>query len=290
MKSKSLIFGIFVAALLTATPNFVQAANPPALKQSALATPDFTLSANEAVVMDSRTGKVLFEKNADAPWPAASLAKLMSAVVFVEQKPVLSRLVSITAADEVGGGRLRVAAGTKMTLKDIFYSALVGSANNAAMNMMRNSGLSRVQFIDLMNVRAATLGMSSSKYYEPTGMDPRNTVSARDMAKLARHAFDNPLIQKTAQTAKYQFKTSSPVINKTIKNTNALLLDPNNDLWVVAGKTGFIDEAQYNLAVRVKTMRKDKDVVVVVLGADTKQKSFDETEKLAKWAWQNYVW
>ncbi len=267
------------------------AASPtPSLKAGWQDLSESSLTAHGAIVVDIASGKTLYQKNQDGIWPAASLTKVMTSVIWLEQKPTMSRRVTITDADEVGGGRLRVATGTVVTQKDLFYCALVGSANNTAMAMMRASGLSSATFVDQMNVRAVTLGMSGTRYHEPSGMDPRNTVTARDMARLITYAFANPTIRKAVQTGYYRFSTIAPRIDKTVKSTNALLLDSTNDLWITGGKTGYLDEAQNNLAVTVKTMRKDKELAVVVLGAATKRGSFDEAERLAKWAWQNYEW
>lgn len=280
---------LIVTFLAAGTASAVTSSGPE-LKKGWVDLPESSLTAKSAIVLDSATGKVLYTKNPDAVRSLASLSKVMTSVIFLERKPNWDKTVTITDADEVGGGRLQVPSGTKLTNRDLLYSALVGSANNAAMSMMRNSGLSNALFVDQMNVRAATLGMSSTHYNEPSGMDPGNVTTARDMSKLVRYAFANPTLQKAAQTMHYRFSTLSPVIKKDIKSTDELLLDPNNGLWITAGKTGYIDEAQYNLAIKVRDMNRSHELIVVTLGADTKQLSFDETEKLAKWAWQNYVW
>jgi D-alanyl-D-alanine endopeptidase (penicillin-binding protein 7) len=278
-----LLFG----ALLPLSPAL--AAPLPSLKNNWSNLPESSLSSNSAIVIDYKSGKVLYSKNPDAPRTAASLTKVMTSVIWYEQKPLLKKQVAILDEDEVGGGRLRVATGTVMTANDLLHCALVGSANNAAMALMRTSGLGAKTFIDQMNVRAVTLGMPATKFYDAAGMDARNTTSARDMAKLVAYAFENRLLQKAAQTGEYKFTTQSPRLTKNIKNTNQLLLDENG-LWIVAGKTGYLDEAKYNLAIRVKDPAKKRELVVVTLGAESKKQSFDETEKLTKWAWGNYVW
>jgi len=281
---------IFTSMLAVFVPTARAATVGPTLKSGWKDLPESSLTSDAAIVLDSKTGKVLYEKNPDAKRVLASLTKIMTSVIFVEQKPSWSRVVAMSDDDEVGGGRLQVATGTKLTNKDLLYCALVGSANNTATAMMNNSGLSDTVFIDQMNVRAATLGMSSTRYDDASGMDPRNVTTARDMSKLVQYAFGNPTIQKAASTMEYRFSTISPVIKKKIKNTDELLLDADNDLWIVAGKTGYLDESKYNLAIKVKDMKKTRELVVVTLGADTKRQSFDETEKLTKWAWDNYEW
>ena len=279
-----------LSILLLVLPLAAGAAGGPALKTGWRDLPEDSLTAHSAIVLDRKTGKVLYTKSPDLPWVAASLTKLMTSVIWMEQQPRMSGTVSLTDEDEVGGGRLRVATGTILTSKDLLYCALVGSANNTAMAMMRTSGLPRDAFVREMNIRAATLGMTQTTYVEPSGMDTGNVTSARDMATLATYAFGNPTIRRAAQTGSYNFLTVSPTIVKSVKSTNALLLDPANGLWITGGKTGYLEEARNNLVITVQTMRRDKELVVALLGADTKQHSFAETERLTKWAWENYVW
>jgi len=248
------------------------------------------LTANSAIVVDRASKKVLFSHNHDLPWTAASLTKLMTAIVFIEQNPGWSQTAQILSADEVGGGRLRVSSGSLMTVKDIFYSAITGSANNCAVALMRLSGLSNDQFIGQMNFRAWVLGMKDTRYYEPSGMDPKNVTTVDDMAILADYAFGNGWVKKAATTFWYKFNVISPSLAKSVKNTNDLLIyDP--DLYITGGKTGYLEESQYNLAITTKHMRESRpELIVIVLGSDTRQKSFDEAKSLALWMWDNYDW
>jgi D-alanyl-D-alanine carboxypeptidase len=248
------------------------------------------LTANSAIVVDRASGKVLFSHNHDLPWVAASLTKIMTSVVFIEQNPSWYANAHILSQDEVGGGRLRVASGALMTVKDIFFSAVTGSANNCAMALMRLSGLSDEQFVGQMNFRAWVLGMKNTRFYEPSGMDVRNVTTVDDMAILANYAFGNGWIRKAATTFWYKFNVISPALAKSIKNTNDLLIyDP--DLYITGGKTGYLHESQYNLVIATKHMSQQQpDLIVVVLGADTRQASFDEAKRLALWMWNNYEW
>jgi D-alanyl-D-alanine endopeptidase (penicillin-binding protein 7) len=293
-KDMKRIVGSFLALLFLLFPaQGVGAAtkiSKPVLKKGASIPAESSFTASSILVIDAKSGAVLYEKSPNLLWPTASITKIMSSVIFLEQKPNMASVVALTDQDEVGGGRLRVETGTTLTKKDLLYCALVGSANNTATAMMNNSGLTRKAFIKEMNIRAKVLGMHNTTYVDASGMDVQNTTTAADVAILAKYAFANSTIQRAAQTANYRFSTIKPVIDKTIKNTNALLLDPDNDLWILAGKTGYLEEARNNLVVRVQTMQKTKELIVVVLGASTKQHSFSETESLTKWAWKNYAW
>lgn len=261
-------------------------------------TDDFETKANgfaSAIVIDVTTKKVLFSYEPTKPWPAASLTKLMGAMVYLDKKPAWSSIVSITKNDEVGGGRLRVASGAKLTVRDLLYSSIVGSANNAATAMVRLSRMSMANYTAAMNKKAKALGCLQTKFVDASGMDVSNQTTVQDMAKIAEAAFKVPEIRRAATTVSYSFKVlnASPKSSRhTIKNTNALLIDENNGLYVTGGKTGYLDEAKNNLIVRLRPSQKDKsrELLVIVFGAETRQSLFSEAERLARWSWSAYDW
>ncbi len=245
-----------------------------------------------AVVMDAQTKKILYSLNPDKPWSAASLTKLANALVFVDTKPAWNKVVSILSKDEVGGGRLRVSSGATLSVRDMLYSSIVGSANNAATALARVSGLGLTKYVKAMNVKAKALGCTNTVFKDASGMDPGNMTTARDMAKIASVAFNKTEIKSPASTAAYTFRIRNTGQVKTIRNTNQLLLDEDNGLYVLGGKTGYLDEAKNNLTIRVRPDRYNstQELIIVVLGADDRVKSFDSAQRLAQWAWEAYDW
>jgi D-alanyl-D-alanine carboxypeptidase len=248
-----------------------------------------------AIAVDVESGMILYEYEGLRAWPAASLTKLMSALVYLDNQAPDGTVVAMTSADEVGGGRLRIASGAKLTTQDLIYSSITASANNAAMALARLSGLGAKKFLGAMNAKAEAFEMRRTTFVDAAGIDPSNVTCARDLAKLAWRAFDNAWIKKSATTAQYRFKIRNTGEMKTIKTTNALLVDPQyNDVFVTGGKTGYLEESQYNLAVRLRPMEavgnNDRHVLVVVLGAPSREASFVSAEALAKWVWEVYKW
>lgn len=245
-----------------------------------------------AVVMDFKTKKILYSLNPDEVWPAASLTKLTGALVFLDTKPSWNKVVAILKNDEVGGGRLRVNSGAKLTMRDMLYSSIVGSANNAATALARVSGLGMTKFVSSMNAKVKALGCSQTSFKDASGMDTRNVTTARDMAKIAAAAFSKAEIRSPASTATYTFRILNTGQVKTIRNTNKLLLDDENGLYVMGGKTGYLDEAKNNLVIRVRPDRYNatQELIVVVLGAEDKDKSFTSAQRLAQWTWSAYDW
>lgn len=245
-----------------------------------------------ALVIDAQTGKALYTFQPHKKWSAASVTKLMSSLVFLDHRPSWNKIVSLSSKDEVGGGRLRVKAGARLSVQDLFYSSIVASANNTAMAMARVTGLSQKSFVSKMNAKAKALGMTESHFVEPSGMDPANLTTANDLAILAQAAFGNSAIRSAASTASYEFRIRNTGQLKTLKNTNTLLTqDP--DVWVSGGKTGFLYESMYNLVVKLSPMDRSvprHPVFVVVLGAPTLSRSFSSAKALAQWAWKAYDW
>mgnify|MGYP001596408388 CR=1 FL=1 len=246
-----------------------------------------------AIVMVPRTHEVLYAYEATKPHPAASLTKLVNALAFVKAAPTWNTIISLKKEDEVGGGRLRVATGARMSIKDLMYSSITASANNAATAMMRLSGKKKSVFLKEMNQTVAKTGAKYSTFVDASGMDPRNMTTANDMALIADTAFRDPTIRRAATTMKYTFVVRNTGEKKTITNTNTLLTqDP--DVWVVGGKTGYLEESKYNLVVQMRPILAggssvpNKEVIVVVFGAPTKDGQFISAKRLAQWAWQQY--
>jgi len=245
-----------------------------------------------AIVIDPATGKRLYAYLPDKKWTAASLTKLTNALVLLDQKPRWSKTIAYSSKDSVGGGELSLKSGTQITIQDLFYSSIVASANNAAMALARTSGLGVDGFVKKMNAKAKSLGLTTTKFYDPVGMDPRNVTTAAEMAVIAGKAFSTPAIQKAATTMTYRFATSNPTVKKTITSTDHLLTR-DDTLYVLGGKTGFLYESRYNFVVKMRPMDADPakpPLLIVVLGSPTYEGSFNAAKGLANWAWKAYTW
>ncbi len=245
-----------------------------------------------SAVITRADGKVLYAFKPDASHTAASLSKLVLALVMLDKNWNWNRVVKMSKADEVGGGRLRVAAGSRIALGDLWQSALGSSANNAAMAMARIAGPGIPSFVKKMNAKVQAIGASSSVFHDPAGMNPKNTTTAADMARIARAAFKQKRVSDASQRGPYTFQLAGTTLTHTIKNTNAPLLD-DPDMYLLGGKTGYLPESMYNYTAELRPLADDgtqdpkKDVIVVVLGAPSTQGAMDSAKRLAKWAWSD---
>ncbi len=256
----------------------------------------FTPTTNEfaaALVILPKTHQVLYSFKPDTPRVVASLTKLANALVFLKKPGDWNRLVTMKAADEVGGGRLRVATGAKISTKDLFYSSITASANNAAMALARISGYTMKMFVAKMNKTVHELGATHTTLYDASGTDPRNISTAHDLALIAEAAFRSPVVHRAATVVTYPVYVVTEKRIHPIKNTNPLLAD-GTGVWVVGGKTGYLEESMYNFVGEFKPELADgspesgKDIIVVVLGAPTKEGQFQTAKRLAQWAWNTH--
>jgi D-alanyl-D-alanine endopeptidase (penicillin-binding protein 7) len=246
-------------------------------------------------ILNDKTGQFIYEKGASSSLPIASLTKLVAVKVFFDQHPTLNKVVEYKKQDEdynasysdpERNAKLNVKEGETMTIEDLVYSALVGSANNAVESLVRVSGISRDEFINKMNEFASSVGASGTKFIEPTGLAFQNVSTAKDYAIMIKEVLANPLIQKISTTPKYTFNTVNTKKPHTLYNTNAFLREGlfalENKLKITGSKTGFLDEAKYCLATSVSGPSGER-LTVVNLGASSKNDSFEEVKELIKY-------
>ena len=231
--------------------------------------------ARHAVVLDPATGELLYEKNAAITAPIASLSKLMTAIVFLEQEPQLDRVVEVTRAELRGGGRTQLRNHERLQLNDLLHMSLMSSDNVATRVLVRESGLSAEDFLGSMNRRAVELGLARTRFVEFTGLDERNVATAADCATLLRAAAENPRIQEIMTTRSYEFRSATRP--HFVANTNRLLYGRYE---IRGGKTGFISEAGYCLATWVHTQ--GRDLIAVVLGAPTASTRFADVVRMVQ--------
>jgi len=272
------------------TPAVVTNESLPTYKVSAASVSQAPkVTASSYHILDAATGQVLAEKNSSTSVPIASLTKLMTAMVVLDAGVDMNKVMTYSKTDVTPYAYLRIKTGETLTVKDLFYSMIVGSANNASTTLARSTGMTRAQFISAMNVKAQALGLTGTSFADTSGLDPKNVSTAADMAIIANHAFHNyPLLRKASTVTVYTFKTKNTKISHTIKTTDKLLTQKNG-LTITGGKTGFLDEAKYTYVLRVKNA-KGAQVVVALLGSSTSTTRFNEAANLASWAWKNFTW
>jgi D-alanyl-D-alanine endopeptidase (penicillin-binding protein 7) len=235
--------------------------------------------AEAAIIYDPVTGKVLWETHAEDQRSIASITKVMTAVVFLEESPDLSESVLVLPADMRGASTTYLRRNEKVTKENLLHLMLIASDNAAARVLARSSSYGPAGFIDRMNQKAADLGLTSTHYADPSGLLAANVSSAYDMARLITFASKEPRISSVMQKQEYTATAGRRTI--TIHSTNQLVRQ--GDVDVQAGKTGFITKAGYCLATLLRLPQGGPQVAVVVLGAKSNAGRFWETRHLFNW-------
>ena len=243
---------------------------------SGAVVPDIRAAA--AIIFNPETGQVLWEENAQDKRSIASITKVMTALVFLEDQPDLSQEITIERGDVYAASTTYLRSNERITLDNVLHLTLIASDNGAARALARVSHGGTASFVERMNEKAIELGLESTSFADPSGLDPANISSAYDLSRLITFASGNEQIAPIMRTAQYSFKTSRRTVN--IHNTNRLVT--GGDVDVMGGKTGFIGKAGYCLATLLR-LPQGNQVAVVVLGATSNTGRFWETRHLANW-------
>lgn len=242
-----------------------------------------------AIVVDAATGQVLVEQNADASGFPASVIKLMDMMVILDQinsgKISLSNAVTVTAeSSKIGGSQVYLKEGEVFTMEDLMYALMIQSANDSAMAMALSVAGSSAGFVEMMNKKAAELGMSNTAFHSVHGLPPAagqggDASTARDLAKLACALIaQHPEIIKYTSTQVRNFRPDAKPKPFEMRSHNHLLHEfPGCD----GLKTGFINAGGFSI---VATAQKNgRRVIAVVLGSkDRKVRDAKAVELLSK--------
>jgi D-alanyl-D-alanine endopeptidase (penicillin-binding protein 7) len=239
--------------------------------------PDIRAAA--AIIFDPESGQVLWEENAQDKRSIASITKVMTALVFLEDSPDLSQEITVERGDVYAASTTYLRSNDRITLDEVLHLTLIASDNAAARVLARVSHGGTAPFIERMNEKAVELGLESTSFTDPSGLNPANVSSAYDLSRLISFASANETIAPIMRTAAYSARTSRRTIN--IRNTNHLVRGGEVD--VLGGKTGFITKAGYCLATLLRLPQSNHQVAVVVLGAGSNNGRFWETRHLFNW-------
>jgi len=216
-----------------------------ALPRSAPTPGSMEVSAAAAILMEADTGEVLFARNPDEPRPPASITKILTALVILERGRLADTVVVSQAAAYVGGHRLGLRRGQRVSLEDLLAAILIQSANDAAVAAAEHVGHGLSGFVALMNAKAQALGMHHSRFANPHGLDePDHFTTARDMAVLTRAALAHPSFARLVRTQEITLTIWQPARRgllpraRTIQSHNKLLGRLEGADGVKTGYTG----------------------------------------------------
>lgn len=239
-------------------------------------------TARAVLVVDEHYERVIYEESADTVMPLASITKLASALTALRMGLDLKKTIVITS-DDVIEQPSALALGDVIESKDLLALALIGSSNTAAHTLARATGLSSEEFVKQMNITAQELGLTDAFFVEPTGLNPGNVGTARDVYRLLVVAQNEETLKELLGKSEHYF--SNGKTRKKIYSTNIFKLGilPFAEDTIIAAKTGYIPETGFHFAMTAKD--NDGSVrQVIILGAADHFARFTEAESFLTWA------
>ncbi len=254
--------------------------------QQLSAAPSIPISAESALLMESTSGKILFEKNPDKPLPPASITKIMTMLLVMEKidqgKAGFSDMVVASErAMRMGGSQIWLEVGEEMSLEDLMKSIAIVSANDASVAVAEHIAGSEEAFVDMMNERGQELGMTGTNFVNASGLpDPNHYSTARDIALMSRALLRYPKVHEWFTTWIDYVRDGKNIL----VNTNRLIKSHEG---VDGLKTGFTEEAGYCLAATAK--KGSLRLISIVLKISDSTTRFNEASALLDLGFRHFT-
>lgn len=252
-------------------------------------TRTLALASTKALVINQKTNEVIYSKNLNTPTPIASVTKLMTAMVVLDAKLNLQDQVSISDmdVDYLKGTSSRLPVGATMTREDLLNLALIASENRAASALSTSYPGGKQKFVQDMNIKAASLGMTQSHFEDSTGLNSNNVSTAQDLAKMVHAAYQYPLIRQITTSAGYEIFLSNRHQPLHFNNTNALVRSEQSHWDIGLSKTGYISEAGRCLVMQATIA--GEPMIMVLLDSVGKLTRIGDAIRVKKWVEHNYI-
>lgn len=241
-----------------------------------------SINARHAVIFDRNSNHILYGKNENEKCKMASTTKIMTAIVVLENANLSDTVIVSSKSAGTGGSRLGLSTNDELSVESLLYGLMLCSGNDAAVALAEYVGESINGFADMMNSKALSLGLTSTHFVTPHGLDnDDHYTTAFELASLTNYALKNETFAKIVKTKTYTITLNG--YPKTLNNTNELL---GNLDGVYGVKTGFTNGANRCLVTSCK--RGDLDIICVVLGCDTKKDRTKDSINLINYIFNNF--
>ncbi|RKX23933.1 MAG: peptidase S11 [Candidatus Zixiibacteriota bacterium] len=242
------------------------------------------LNIKSGILVNYSNGNVLYAKNADSVRPIASITKLVTAMIVIDNRVDLDKTETITKEDSRRSSRSRLRTGYELTVRDLLHAALMNSDNRAARALARATSGSIEAFARDMNFKMRQLGLKHTRFVEPTGLDAQNVSTAHEVAKLLHYTYDYDLIAEITAKKTYQCRVLNSKKSKQIPMASTNLL-VHSKYHVLGGKTGYIRAADYCLTTLLENANGER-LTLVVLGVPGDKLRFREARRLVDWGFK----
>jgi D-alanyl-D-alanine endopeptidase (penicillin-binding protein 7) len=243
------------------------------------------IASSAALVLDANTGQTLYAKNAEEAAPIASITKLMTAMVVLDSKLPLDEALQLSNEDidTIKNSRSRLPIGSHFRRDDLIRIALMASDNRAAAALGRSYPGGTPAFVDAMNAKAASLGLTHTKFVDPAGLSPGNVASPQDLGKLVAAASAYPLIREYSTTPSLDVTLPANGRKLSFVNTNQMIR--SSDWNIGLSKTGYISEAGKCLVLLA--MVANQPVVIVLLDSWGRLTRVGDANRIRRWLEKN---
>lgn len=236
------------------------------------------VSAQNAVLIEQSSGRILFAKNAHEKQPIASITKIMTAIIAIESGKMQETVTASKRAVHIDGSSIYLKQGETMKMEDLVYGLMLRSGNDAAIAISEHIGGSVEGFVHLMNEKARWLGMTNTHFSNPHGLDEdKHYSTAYDMAILMQYAMTNEQFQTITKAQTYKAETRS----YAWQNKNKLLTSYYK--YCTGGKTGFTSKSGRTLVSSAS--KKNMDLIAVTLNAPD---DWRDHIGMYEWAYEKY--
>lgn len=248
--------------------------------------------ADSAIVMEASTGLILYEKNIDVQRYPASITKIMTALLAIENSS-LNDVVTFSRDAifkvDLQSSRIGIDVGEKLTMQQCLYAMLLESANEVTYAVAEHVGGTIPAFAKMMNARAKEIGCTHTNFVNPNGLpDTKHLTTAHDMALITREAMKNETFRKIFGTRTYQIPpTNIQSETRYLRNHHKFVLQQQyryDDC--IGGKTGYTTAAKYTLVSVAK--RGDLELICVVMKDDSIEHQYNDTKTLFNYAFDNF--
>ena len=251
---------------------------------------------NAAIVMDAKTGQILYEKNSDVGKYPASITKVITVLIALEHDLDMDQVVTMSEnaiwGIERSSTNIGLDVGEQVTVRDLLYATMVNSANECAYQLAELVGGDVETFADMMNKKAEELGCKHTHFVTPNGLhDDDHYTTAYDMALIMQAAIKNDQFRKIAGTVNY----TVPATNLTDETrplwTGTKMINPSNPNYYEyceGGKNGYTTDANNTLVTFAK--KDGLELICVVLDCDGQKYTFSDSKALYEYCYNNYMY
>ena len=239
------------------------------------------LRSHAALVFDERENEVIMERHAGQVVPVASLSKLMTAMVILDADLDMDEVIAISKDDKdrIRYSKSRLRNSMKFTRKDLLLIALAASENRAAMALARTYPGGSDEFVDAMNRKAHSLGLTKTRFADPAGLSNDNVSTAQELMQLAKAASEYPVIREFTTQTRQSITDLKSQREITFGNTNRLV---KKVTWPISlSKTGFTKDAGNCLVMQTKINA--RPVIIVLLNSWGTLSKYGDSNRIKKW-------